>query len=175
MMLAAHRSLLLVPVLLGCSPQMRQTTSFSSSTRVQQESKPHKVALVDEMEAMTNDKLTKRSFTFDFAGRQPRRIECGGVAIMDGLSGNKSTASTLKFSAQQIAPNRVKVKLEKVFKEELGQTTTSTTSEYEIVGGVGGVKKATEVELNPPSGKTSVLLRWVDARTKQPKTLNAEF
>ncbi|RYG24412.1 hypothetical protein EON82_10810 [bacterium] len=136
---------------------------------------PHQVTLVDESSTITNGKLTERSFTFDLAGRQARRVECGGVAISDDLTENGVKVSTLAVNAQQIAPNRVKLKLQKVLKHENGQGTTSTTSEYEIAGGASGIKKSATSELNPPGGKTSVLLRWVDSRTRQPKSLVVQF
>lgn len=174
-MVAVARSLFLAPLLFGCAPHVEQTFSTSSTAHVQVKPTPHKVTLVDESSTLANGKLTERVLKFDLAGRQPRRIECGGVSSTDGLVAKGMTSSSVTVTIQQTGPGHVKLGVKAVEKHKDGQSATSFSSDFDVVGGAAGVAKGTDRELNSPGGKTAVLVRWVDARTKQPKSLVVTF
>jgi hypothetical protein len=169
------RSLILVPVVVGCAPRVEQTFSTSSTAHAYVKPTPHKVTLVEESSTLTNGKLTERVLKFGLAGRQPRRIECGGVSSTDGLVAKGMTSSSVTITIQQTGLDHVKLGVKAVEKHKEGQSATSFSSDFDVVDGVAGVSKGTDKELNPPSGKTAVLVRWVDAQTRKSKTLNVEF
>ena len=170
-MVAVARSLFLVPLLFGCAPRVEQTFSTSSTAHAQVKPTPHKVTLMDESSTLTNGKLTERVLKFDLAGRQPQRIECGGVSSTDGLTAQGMTSSSVTITIQQTGHEHVKLGVKAVVKHKEGQSATSFSSDFDVAGGVAGVAKGTDKDLNSADGKTSVLVRWVDARTKQPKSL----
>lgn len=131
------------------------------------------VQLVSKTESHLDDVYTGLDFMWDLGERPLREVRCGGMVQSGGPATRHPRTSTLKVAFRVTTKGKATLKVELREKGHDGSSTTSTTQEIALDGGLGAIE--TPPLANPSTAKTLTLLRWKDGGSKRPAALVLTF